>query len=167
MTNEVAQALELTAEAAAKLKPGEAITIEFSEPMWPMICWLGILIILIALLVLLVRSFIWWHRRQRLGLVAAARGRFCGWLASRLGLLGLFIAAFLSLHGVRCCLYSCANTAPSAARETQFLIGLYHVLFTLGFGLTVFLAGWLQAFAFEWLWRRWELRRNSTESGGA
>jgi len=74
MTNEVARGLELTVEAAAKLKAGEPITVCFREPVWPVLCWLAMLLIFIALLVLLVRGLVWWQRRTAASAV--------GWLAS-------------------------------------------------------------------------------------
>ncbi|MCX7008551.1 MAG: hypothetical protein NTY53_15085 [Kiritimatiellaeota bacterium] len=166
MTNDVASGLELTAEAMAKLKPGETIDICFREPVWPLLCWLAMLLIFIALLVLLARGFIWWQRRQQLGLAAAARGRFCGWLANRLGLLGIFTSVFPALHTVQWSLLSHADIASSAAQRTMFLFNIHHALFSLGAGFIVFLAGWLQAFVFELLWRRWELRQHTAKPSG-
>lgn len=164
MTNEAAVGLELTAEVIKALKPGEPIVIHIREPLWPFLCMLGMLLVFIALLVLLVRGFIWWHRRVRLGGVAAEHGRFCAWLASRTGLFGLFISLCAVMYNIHHVLYSYSNTYPSAAHTAMMLSVLHKALFVLGAGFAVFLAGWLQAFVFELLWRRWELRRSDTKS---
>lgn len=159
MTNEAASGLALTTQAVAALKPIAHITVCLREPMWPVFCLVSVLLIFIVQLVLLVRGFIWWHRRQRLGLAAVERGRFCGWLANRLGLLGVFTSVFPALHTVQWSLLSHADVASSAAQRTMFIFNIHHALFQLEVGFIVFLAGWLQAFGFELLWRRWELRR--------
>ena len=121
MTNEAAVGLELTAEVIKALKPGEPIVIHIREPLWPFLCMLGMLLVFIALLVLLVRGFIWWHRRVRLGGVAAEHGRFCAWLASRTGLFGLFISLCAVMYNIHHVLYSYSNTYPSAAHTAMML----------------------------------------------
>ena len=159
MTNEAANGLELTAQAMAALKPGEPITIYIREPMWPVLCLLAMLIIFVVLLVVFARNLVWWHRREQPGVGAIDRGRFCGWLAGRMGLLGLFISLCVVMYNVHHVLYSYSNTYPSAAHAAMMLSVLHTALFVFGAGFAVFLAGWLQAFVFELLWRQWELRR--------